>query len=116
VSPGYYNLGAIAGQSPLFKVRGHPRYESEWRQVMDLGAAWVHVETWNEFHEGTNIAWTQQYGWEWIDATRAMTDEFHAMIGYDVNADVEWTGVLSTIGAMVTLLAVAAIVIAARRF
>jgi hypothetical protein len=115
VSPGYYNLGAIAGQTPLYKARNFTRYQQEWRQVMDLGAAWVHVETWNELHEGTNVAWTQEYGWDWIDATRAMTDEFHAMTGYDVNSTIEWSGVYITIAAMITLLAVAAIAMVFRR-
>ncbi len=115
VGPGFYNLGAIAGQSPLYKARNFTRYQQEWRQVMDLGAAWVHVETWNELHEGTNIAWTQEYGYDWIDATRAMTDEFHAMVGYDVRATIDWSGVYITIGAMITLLAVAAISILASR-
>ncbi len=115
VSPGYYNLGAIAIQTPLYKTRSFTRYQQEWRQVMDLGAAWVHVETWNELHEGTNIAWTQEYGYDWIDATRAMTDEFHALTGYDVRATIDWPGVYNTIGAMITMLAVAAIIVIFRR-
>ncbi|MBN2153571.1 MAG: hypothetical protein JW839_19100 [Candidatus Lokiarchaeota archaeon] len=115
VGPGFYNLGAIALQTPLYKARDFTRYEQEWRQVMDEGAAWVHVETWNELHEGTNIAWTQEYGWDWIDATRAMTDEFHAITGYDLRETINWTGVYVTIGAMVALLSVAAVAVALRR-
>ncbi|MEX2725988.1 MAG: hypothetical protein Q6353_001940 [Candidatus Sigynarchaeum springense] len=113
VGPGYYNLGAIALQTPLYKARDFGRYQQEWRQLMDLGTAWVHVETWNELHEGTNIAWTQEYGWDWIDATRVMADEFHAMTGYD--APVNWTGVFATMGAMAILLGVAAIVVTFRK-
>ncbi len=115
VGPGFYNLGAIALQTPLYTARDFTRYQQEWRQVMDDGAAWVHVETWNELHEGTNIAWTQEYGWDWIDATRAMADEFHAMTGYDVRSTINWTGVFVTIGAMVALLGVAVVVMFFRR-
>lgn len=116
VSPGYYNLGAIALQTPLYKARDFARYQQEWNQVMDAGAAWVHVETWNELHEGTNIAWTQEYGWDWIDATRAMTDKFHAMTGYDVYRSIDVAVIASTIVAMALLLGVAATIILCRRF
>lgn len=80
VSPGYYNLGAIAIQPPLYHVRDVERYKSEWQSVMNGGALWVHVETWNEYHEGTDISWTQEYGYQWISATRKMADVFHEMI------------------------------------
>jgi hypothetical protein len=109
VSPGYYNLGAIAGQTPLFKARDFERYRQEWRQLIAAGAAWVHVETWNELHEGTNIAWTQEYGYDWIDATRAMTDEFHNGTSPDR------TLIYATLGALIIFIAVAAIVMVSRR-
>jgi hypothetical protein len=38
----------------------------------------VHVETWNEFHEGTEICEMREYGRQYIDLTREFADQFHA--------------------------------------
>lgn len=84
IGPGYYNLGALSCQPPICHPRTIDNYKANWQRIMDQGAAWVHIETWNEYHEGTDISWTQEAGFSWIDATREMADTFHAMSGYDV--------------------------------
>ncbi|MCY2989379.1 MAG: hypothetical protein NTY19_16105, partial [Planctomycetota bacterium] len=38
----------------------------------------VHVETWNELHEGTDICQSREYGRKYIDLTREFADQFHA--------------------------------------
>jgi hypothetical protein len=50
---------------------------------MDLGAVWVHVETWNELHEGTGACWTQEDGFKWVDATGAESATLHAQKEYN---------------------------------
>ncbi|HME55557.1 MAG TPA: hypothetical protein VKM55_25350 [Candidatus Lokiarchaeia archaeon] len=115
VGPGYYNLGAIAGQTPLFKVRDPSRYISEWQGLMNAGAMWVHVETWNELHEGTGICWTQEYGYKWIDLTRQMADIFHNMKGYDPYTNFNFIVIIATLGALIVVLGVAGIATRVRR-
>jgi len=36
------------------------------------------VETWNEFHEGTDVAPSREYGRRYVDLTRKYADLFHA--------------------------------------
>ncbi len=81
LGPGYYNLGALAVQTPQYRPRNQTAYKAKWRQLINAGAAWIHVETWNELFEGTGIAWSQEYGDEWIDITREMADVFHNQSG-----------------------------------
>ncbi len=81
LGPGYYNLGALSVQTPQYRPRNQTAYRAKWQQLIDAGAAWIHVETWNELFEGTGIAWAQEYGYEWIDVTREMADVFHSQSG-----------------------------------
>jgi hypothetical protein len=81
VSPGFYGLGATTMGSTTYFPRTDEKYRQHWKSVIDAGSVWVHVETWNELHEGTDIAWSQEYGFHWIDLTREIADEFHAMAG-----------------------------------
>jgi hypothetical protein len=36
------------------------------------------IETWNEFHEASGIAETKEYGRQYIDLTRQLTDKYRA--------------------------------------
>ena len=36
------------------------------------------VETWNEFHEGTDVAESQEYGRQYIEMTREYAERFKA--------------------------------------
>ncbi len=83
VSPGFYNLGALSSEDPRYVPRDVQRYQAEWHRAIDLGAVWVHVETWNELHEGTGACWTQEDGFEWVDATGAASAAFHAQREYN---------------------------------
>nr|MDO8114191.1 hypothetical protein [Candidatus Sigynarchaeota archaeon] len=115
VGPGFYNLGSIAGQTPLFKVREPARYRSEWRTAMQDEAVWIHVETWNELHEGTGIAWAQEYGFQWIDVTREMADEFHAMTRCNPYKDISLPALFTAFGALAAMIAIAGLAVRSRR-
>ncbi|HMF31303.1 MAG TPA: hypothetical protein VKK79_07815 [Candidatus Lokiarchaeia archaeon] len=94
LGPGYYNIGAVAGQSPIYYSRDVTAYKAKWQTLMNEGATWIHVETWNEYHEGTDISWTQEYGDQWINATREMADIFHQMHGVIPFAGVNFAAVI----------------------
>jgi hypothetical protein len=36
----------------------------------------VVIETWNEFHEGTDIADSREYGRQYLELTRKYVDQF----------------------------------------
>jgi hypothetical protein len=82
LGPGY-DHSAVPGRKPLVRKRedGH-FYERAWQRLLTKppeGRPWlVHVETWNEFHEGTDICHSRQYGRQYIELTRKFADQFHA--------------------------------------
>jgi hypothetical protein len=80
IGPGY-DHSAVPGREPLVRPRDDGRfYEFSWQRLLRMDPAtrpWlVHIETWNEFHEGSQICETVQYGRQYIQATRKFTDLF----------------------------------------
>jgi hypothetical protein len=82
LGPGY-DHSAVPGRSPLVRTRDEGRfYEFAWQRLLRMdpaGRPWlVHLETWNEFHEGTEICETREYGRKYLEMTRRFADLFHA--------------------------------------
>jgi hypothetical protein len=74
VGPGY-DHSAVPGRSPLVAPRnGGKHYEEGWHRVLRRSPRIVAVETWNEFHEGTDIAESREYGRQYIELTRKYVD------------------------------------------
>lgn len=105
--PGYYDIGVIAGEGPIYKARNVANFISGLEQVINSGAAWIHIETWNEFHEGTGIAWSQEYGYTFINALRQVADQFHAMKGYNPVQNFQVPFIVTAITSLVVLVGVA---------
>lgn len=81
LGPGY-DHSAVRGRQPLIVEReGGDFYERNWRYLLMLHPQrrpnLVMLETWNEFHEGTDIAHSEEYGRQYIDLTRKYADMFH---------------------------------------
>jgi hypothetical protein len=57
-------------------------YIDRWLKILQLDAQhrpWiVHVETWNEWHEGTDVAHSREYGRSYIVLTRLFADMWRA--------------------------------------
>jgi hypothetical protein len=82
LGPGYDHT-AVPGRTPLVRQREDGQfYRRAWQRLLTKEVAsrpWlVHVETWNEFHEGTQICETREYGRQYIELTREFADLFHA--------------------------------------
>ena len=82
VGPGY-DHAAVPGRRPLVRRReGGSFYRFAWQQLLSRDLEhrpWlVHLETWNEFHEGTEICETAEFGRQYIELTRHFADLFHA--------------------------------------
>jgi hypothetical protein len=82
LGPGY-DHSAVPGRTPLVRPREDGQfYRRAWQLLLAQEVArrpWlVHVETWNEFHEGTEICETREYGRKYIELTREFADAFHA--------------------------------------
>jgi hypothetical protein len=76
IGPGY-DHSAVPGRRPLIVPREDGKfYEKAWLQVLRRSPHIVILETWNEFHEGTNIAESREDGRKYIDLTRRYVDQF----------------------------------------
>jgi len=82
VGPGY-DHSAVRGREPLVREREDGGfYSRSWETLLRYDPArrpkLVMVETWNEFHEGTDVAHTREYGRQYVELTRKYADMFHA--------------------------------------
>lgn len=70
IGPGY-DHSAVPGRAPLVRDRQNGRfYEESWLRFLRRPSNFVMIETWNEFHEGTDIAESREYGRKYIELTR----------------------------------------------
>ncbi len=81
IGPGY-DHSAVPGRTPLVRERERGAfYARSWEKLLVAPVAdrpWlIHVETWNEFHEGTEICETREYGRHYIELTRKFADALH---------------------------------------
>jgi len=82
IGPGY-DHSAVPGRTPLIVGREDGRtYVDRWTKVLQLDPKrrpWMaHVETWNEWHEGTDVAHSREYGRSYIVLTRLFADLWRA--------------------------------------
>ena len=76
LGPGY-DHSAVRGRSPLVvDRRGGKFYEEQWLEFLKHPSNFVVIETWNEFHEGTDIAESREYGRQYIQLTRKYVERF----------------------------------------
>ncbi|NIA31135.1 MAG: DUF5010 domain-containing protein, partial [Actinobacteria bacterium] len=73
VGPGY-NDSAVPGRTTPIRDRENGEfYRLNWAKVLASARHFVVVETWNEFHEGTDICNSREYGRTFIDITSNFT-------------------------------------------
>ena len=82
VGPGY-DHSAVPGRTPLVREREDGAfYSRSWEILLRYRPVarpkLVMVETWNEFHEGTDVVESREYGRQYIELTRKYADLFHA--------------------------------------
>jgi hypothetical protein len=76
LGPGY-DHSAVPGRAPLVKLREDGKfYERSWEAFLKHPSNFVMIETWDEFHEGTEICGSKEYGRQYIDLTRKYSDRF----------------------------------------
>jgi len=76
LGPGY-DHSAVPGREPLIVPRdGGAFYERNWARLLRRPTNIVFLETWNEFHEGTDIAESREYGRTYIELTRRYIELF----------------------------------------
>jgi hypothetical protein len=76
LGPGY-DHSAVPGREPLIVPReGGKFFERNWEAFLRRPSKMVMIETWNEYHEGTDIARSKEYGSDYIKLNRKYADLF----------------------------------------
>jgi hypothetical protein len=76
LGPGY-DHSAVPGREPLVVDRENGAFfERNWVNFLHRPSNLVFVETWNEFHEGTDIAASREYGRQYIELNRHFVEMF----------------------------------------
>lgn len=82
LGPGYDDSAVPGRTTPRADREGGRFYERNWRRLLALDPARrpriVAVETWNEWHEGTDVAPSREYGRQYVDLTRRFADLWRA--------------------------------------
>jgi hypothetical protein len=78
LGPGY-DHSAVPGREPLIVPRENGAFfERNWVRFLRRPSNLVHIETWNEYHEGTDIAASREYGRQYLELNRKFVDLFKA--------------------------------------
>ena len=85
VGPGYDERELDGpGRSGRFAQREDGAfYARSFEAALASGRRMIVIETWNEFHEASDIADSEEYGRLYIDLTRRYLDQFKAMYAVD---------------------------------
>jgi hypothetical protein len=78
--PGYDHSAARDRTSLIVPREGGDRYRWAWEMFLAMNPRpWlVHLETWNELIEGSELCETREFGRHYIELTRHYADRFHA--------------------------------------
>ena len=76
LGPGY-DHSSVPDRDPLVVDReGGEFFTRNWMRLLRLGVNRAMIETWNEFHEGTDIAHSKEYGRHYLELNRQYADLF----------------------------------------
>ena len=78
-----YDHSAVPGRTPLVRTRDNGDfYTLGWERLLKMAPKTrpflVHLETWNEFHEGTDLGESKEYGTLYLELTKKFSTMFHA--------------------------------------
>jgi len=76
VSPGYDDTKI---RIPGFKVEREDglTYNTTWRLALKYDSRWILICSWNEWHEGSEIEPSLEYGYYYLELTKLYSGEFH---------------------------------------
>jgi hypothetical protein len=80
LGPGYDQSAARDRPTLIVSRDEGNRYRWAWEMLLEMNPRpWlVHLETWNELVEGSDICETREFGRQYINLTRLYADRFHA--------------------------------------
>jgi hypothetical protein len=70
IGPGYDERG-LGRPTQVWTDRvGGAFYRDAWKAAVGSGKKWVAIETWNEFHEASDVAESVEYGRSYLELTK----------------------------------------------
>lgn len=85
VVPGYDDR--VIRDPGLYVPReGGTFYQTRWDVATSNAPHWILITSWNEWHEGTEIEPSIEYGYQYLDSTKVYRDRW-VMVPGDVNGD-----------------------------
>ncbi len=79
VGPGYDDSAVPRSPTHYRSRENGDFYRESWEPVIRSAVRFVHIETWSELHEGTEICETVEYGRQYIGLTRQCIDRFRML-------------------------------------
>ncbi len=75
--PGYDDHAVEDRDPPTFSDRDNGEtYKQSFATAIECGTPWLAIETWNEYHEGTEISDSLQYGRQYIEISKEYLSYF----------------------------------------
>lgn len=90
VGPGYDDTAVPDRCTPIRLREDGNYYRWGWHQVLQAGVDLVHVETWNEMFEGTEICESLEFGRQYINLTAFYISHFKAGTIPDETIELEY--------------------------
>lgn len=84
VGAGFDNSAVAAPGKAVVRSRmGGETYDKDWAEVLAKNPQWIVCDSWNGFHEGSDLCASREYGRKYIEATQAQVDRFLGDLEYD---------------------------------
>ena len=77
ITPGYDDHEVPGRTTPFLDRYNGKLYEYQWRAALKYNPDWVVILTWNEWHEGTEIEPSVEFGDKYLKLTRKFSAKFH---------------------------------------
>ena len=77
ITPGYDDHEVPGRTTPYLDRYNGKLYEYQWKAALKYNPDWVVILTWNEWHEGTEIEPSVEFGTRYLELTRKYSRKFH---------------------------------------
>ncbi len=83
VGAGYDDTAVPGRRTPIRARDDGDGYKTDWGKILDKRPNWIMVDGWNEFHEGSDICGSREYGFAYVDTTALQALKFRGARDYD---------------------------------
>ena len=107
VNPGFWFYEKGPGDLLAERNNG-AKYADNWNTALELDAHTVLIATWNEWHEGTEIEPSREYGFEYLGYTRDYVEQYKGIMD-SINAPEVFLSVNGELGSQIDIIQIKAL-------